>query len=150
MGETCEQIAHTLNREFSLRTTRNSVIGKSRRLGCAPHKYYRIYRAESYVSYRSRPKKEKPVKVAKKQKLPNFYLVEAASDLDIPLEQRKQFLDLGPHDCRWPVGEVASENFFFCGAPAEADYPYCAGHCRRAYDTAYRVRREGNAASNAS
>lgn len=46
---------------------------------------------------------------------------------DIPLEQRKSFMQLNGHDCRWPYGEVGSEGFFFCGAETEGA-SYCPTH----------------------
>jgi hypothetical protein len=35
--------------------------------------------------------------------------------------------------CRWPVGDPRSSRFFFCGAQAAHNKPYCAEHCARAY-----------------
>lgn len=35
--------------------------------------------------------------------------------------------------CCWPEGEPGTDDFRFCGAPAEPDRPYCLDHCRRAY-----------------
>ncbi len=54
-------------------------------------------------------------------------------DFAIATPQRKTIFELGPHDCRWPVGEPKSDLFFFCGAVTEKDRPYCSSHCRRAY-----------------
>lgn len=51
---------------------------------------------------------------------------------DIPLEQRKQLLDLNSNDCRWPYGDPGKPDFFFCGAPADCQ-PYCRMHTRVAY-----------------
>jgi GcrA cell cycle regulator len=42
-------------------------------------------------------------------------------------------LSLGPHACRWPIGEPAAGGFGFCGRPAEGGGSYCAGHRARAY-----------------
>ncbi len=35
--------------------------------------------------------------------------------------------------CSWPEGEPGTENFRFCGVPAEPGKPYCAPHCAVAY-----------------
>jgi GcrA cell cycle regulator len=54
-------------------------------------------------------------------------------DLDIPQEQRRAFLELEGHQCRWPVGEPEDAGFFFCAAVKLEDSSYCAGHHARAY-----------------
>lgn len=54
----------------------------------------------------------------------------AAFDAAIPVEQRKTFAQLGPRDCRWPVGDVGSPDFFFCGAVTLDDRSYCFFHHR--------------------
>ena len=63
----------------------------------------------------------------------------AISDLDIPLGQRKSFMELAPGDCRWGVGDVGSPGFFFCGAPQAPGLPYCHAHRARAYNGKGRV-----------
>jgi GcrA cell cycle regulator len=52
-------------------------------------------------------------------------------DRQIPLGQRKAFLELEPHHCRWPVGEPDEPGFFFCAATKLDDHWYCADHHRR-------------------
>jgi GcrA cell cycle regulator len=42
-------------------------------------------------------------------------------------------LSLGPHACRWPIGEPAAGGFGFCGRAAAGAGSYCAGHRARAY-----------------
>lgn len=49
---------------------------------------------------------------------------------DIPVGQRKQLLELEPHHCRWPYGDVGSDDFFFCGGDKMWGYSYCAMHAR--------------------
>jgi GcrA cell cycle regulator len=61
------------------------------------------------------------------------YVDEPGADADIPPGQRRAFLELGERSCRWPVGDPASAEFFFCGGETVAGRPYCAGHCARAY-----------------
>jgi GcrA cell cycle regulator len=43
--------------------------------------------------------------------------------------------------CQWPIGDPASQDFKFCGAPIEPGRPYCAHHCENAY-----IRRDNKAA----
>ena len=35
--------------------------------------------------------------------------------------------------CQWPFGEPGKEDFYFCGAPAIPERPYCEEHCKLAY-----------------
>jgi GcrA cell cycle regulator len=41
-------------------------------------------------------------------------------------------IDLKSHHCRWPVAGAGATTLF-CGGSAYAGYPYCATHCRMAY-----------------
>lgn len=53
---------------------------------------------------------------------------------DIPIEQRRTILDVGPSDCRWPYGEPGTESFFFCGAP-KFRRSYCIMHAHISYQS---------------
>ncbi len=55
------------------------------------------------------------------------------NDAKIPQNQRKSLLDLGKRDCRWPVGDPMTEDFFFCGARVWGKQAYCRHHCNRAW-----------------
>jgi GcrA cell cycle regulator len=48
----------------------------------------------------------------------------------------KALLDLGAHDCRWPIGEPRQPGFHFCGEPQAAGRPYCALHWQMAFQPA--------------
>jgi len=61
------------------------------------------------------------------------YIDDPLVDADIPVSQRRAFLELSGRACRWPVGNPGSADFFFCGAEAFVGKPYCAAHCARAY-----------------
>ncbi|MBR0693618.1 GcrA family cell cycle regulator [Bradyrhizobium lablabi] len=41
--------------------------------------------------------------------------------------------ELTEFNCHWPKGDPHEPDFEFCGAPALHDLPYCAHHCRIAY-----------------
>lgn len=56
----------------------------------------------------------------------------------IPIEQRKQIVDLSEGDCRWPYGTPGSDDFFFCGAPKPEGGPYCHVHACSAFQRAGR------------
>jgi GcrA cell cycle regulator len=42
-------------------------------------------------------------------------------------------LDIDTHQCRWPIGDPATQNFLFCGNDAINGLAYCVGHARMAY-----------------
>jgi hypothetical protein len=52
---------------------------------------------------------------------------------DILPAQRRSLLELSDDTCKWPVGDPATPDFFYCGAPAHNGRPYCEHHCLRAY-----------------
>lgn len=125
--------------------TRNAVIGKCHRLGLtgrqrrasATPKQPRVQRRASGFKRSG----NLLLSIAKVEPLPEPHIEDGA----IPAEQRKTLLQLTPTCCRYPVGDPAAPEFFFCGAEAEADRPYCAGHCARAFDSAS-TRRSSQAA----
>ena len=61
------------------------------------------------------------------------YVEDARLDANIPRRRRRALLELTDDTCRWPVGDPSSSRFFFCGARAAHNKPYCAEHCARAY-----------------
>lgn len=44
-----------------------------------------------------------------------------------------RFEDLRAHHCRWPIGDPQDPAFGFCGARRLEAKPYCADHCKVAY-----------------
>lgn len=117
--------------------TKSAVIGKAHRLGLPrlkllDGKAIRIYRTRAKRQRREvRPGLPLPkAKIVRKPAVPEAPMV---IDAQIPFEQRKTLLQLEKGDCRWPVGDPQTADFFFCGAPAFAGQPYCAAHCRRAH-----------------
>ncbi|KQI68092.1 GcrA cell cycle regulator [Loktanella sp. 3ANDIMAR09] len=37
-------------------------------------------------------------------------------------------MDLTEKTCKWPVGDPATQDFWFCGLPSQAGKPYCEAH----------------------
>ncbi|GGL70324.1 GcrA family cell cycle regulator [Wenxinia marina] len=37
-------------------------------------------------------------------------------------------MELTERTCKWPVGDPATENFWFCGLPVQQGKPYCEAH----------------------
>lgn len=121
--------------------TRSACIGKAARIGLAerPHTggtQGRPHRASK------KPRKRRVNKIVHSSPHGNgLRVIETVEqDLpmsrlcadDIPLEQRKQILDLNDHDCRFPYGDPGKPDFFFCGAHTDCQ-PYCRMHTRVAY-----------------
>ena len=42
--------------------------------------------------------------------------------------RRLTLMELTERTCKWPVGEPATDNFWFCGLPTQAGKPYCEAH----------------------
>ncbi len=109
--------------------TRNAVIGKLHRLGLtgqdggskqsngtpkprAPRAARPVVQTQEGDESRSLPLPPRSV-----------------DDLAIAPEQRRTLMELTNETCRWPVGELSSPDFFYCGAPANnAIHPYCQHH----------------------
>ena len=42
-------------------------------------------------------------------------------------------MELTERTCKWPVGDPATEDFWFCGLTAQAGKPYCEAHVSVAF-----------------
>jgi GcrA cell cycle regulator len=126
--------------------TRNAVIGKVHRLGLSG-------RAKSPSS--SAPRARKPrshmMRVPRTMSRGNTalalaYEMEPEPEPElieniIPIGQRRTLLELTDATCRWPIGDPASSEFFFCGGAPLNGLPYCSYHSRVAYQPASDRRR---------
>jgi GcrA cell cycle regulator len=130
--------------------TRNAVIGKVHRLGLSG-------RAKTPASSAPRQRKARQphmLRVARPAVRGNTALAHAyAYDIDveaepepieniIPMGQRRTLLELKEDTCRWPIGDPAGPDFFFCGGKPVTGLPYCSYHCRIAYQPASERRRD--------
>jgi GcrA cell cycle regulator len=102
-------IAQTLSREFSVRLTKNAVIGMGHR--------QKEVRDESKVGRKRKPRDPfatKPPKQKKKKPKP-------------PKPRPLIYVqDLLPNDCRWPYGD--RHPYTFCGHPQIEGSSYCKDH----------------------
>ncbi|MFO1105898.1 MAG: GcrA family cell cycle regulator [Amaricoccus sp.] len=59
--------------------------------------------------------------------------------------RRLTLMQLTERTCKWPVGDPATDDFWFCGLPAVAGKPYCETHVAVAFQpmSARRDRRAG-------
>ena len=42
--------------------------------------------------------------------------------------KRISLMELTEKTCKWPVGDPATDDFWFCGLPVQAGKPYCEAH----------------------
>ena len=152
-GQSASQIAKELGG-----VTRNAVIGKVHRLGLsnrtgaapAPGKpeQTRIEAADSsapkedtMVAEAPQPDRPAPAANPRKQIIPagqplppqpsaNEISPEAlASVREVEKKSKKiSLMELTERTCKWPVGDPATEDFWFCGLPAQQGKPYCEAH----------------------
>lgn len=118
--------------------TRNAVIGKLHRLG---------FNREHQPAPKTKRKPRQPTRLAAQRSIIRQALDEAqpVEPIDaaalMPEAQRRSLLELTADCCRWPVGEPATADFFFCGGAVLQGLSYCAYHTRVAYQPAAERRR---------
>jgi len=47
--------------------------------------------------------------------------------------KRLQLMELTERTCKWPVGDPATDDFWFCGHPVQQGKPYCEAHVSVAF-----------------
>jgi len=47
--------------------------------------------------------------------------------------KRLSLLELTERTCKWPIGDPATDDFFFCGLPCHPGKPYCESHVAVAF-----------------
>lgn len=134
------QIAATLGK------SRNSVIGRAHRDNLPQHVKANCGSPGRKCGTRKERKVRQLATNGKHtfvQSVPFWEPAPKIIDELIPTEQRKTLLELGDHDCRFPVGHVGEEGFFFCGEPTAniyEDRPYCPAHYHRSIQPAWKQR----------
>jgi len=115
-GLSASQIAQQISRKWEhRRICKSTILNKARRMGLPG-------RRRSVESYRGNTKRiRKPVPFA------------TIIDTNIPIEQRRTLVQLEPRECKWPIGDPESPEFFFCGGAAHERGPYCSAHHHRAF-----------------
>ena len=128
-GLSCREIAREIG------VTRNAVAGKISRLKLSRPKH---------VSGKHSEQKDNP-KFRRSRVLKRYQILMAlrtmqppsAEELTIHNGHRCSLLELTQEKCRWPIGNPAAVDFWFCGNKAVEGLPYCAGHARIAYKPAF-------------
>jgi GcrA cell cycle regulator len=121
------------------------VIGKVHRLGLSGRA-----KSPSSAAPRARKPRSHIMRVARPAIRGNTALafeMEQEPELElieniIPIGQRRTLLELNQDTCRWPIGDPASPEFFFCGGKPLTGLPYCGYHSRVAYQPASERRRD--------
>ena len=153
-GKSASQIAALLGHGL----TRNAVIGKVHRLGLAG----RAKSPNPSAPRPPRPAAASPHRVAAPRApilgsaprvvrgatalalSPETMLDPQPQILEsvvLPMSPRVTIVDLKEAMCRWPLGDPASPEFRYCGAPSTSG-PYCAHHGALAYQPAQERRRD--------
>jgi GcrA cell cycle regulator len=144
--------ARQIARELGGGVTKSAVLGKIHRLGIAelspnawPGRWRRGAKNGRHIFHRT---VERPFSWIRQgqQWLRPVWMIEAkpyvddpGKDVDISLAQRRSLLELASHDCRWPVGDPSTADFFFCGAEVLRGKPYCRAHGERARRRGYQT-----------
>ena len=134
-GKTAGEIGAELGK------TRNAVIGKLHRMGMA--------RKQLEAAKLAREKEEEERRLAEQAKRDDAATKEGAkpngqdqevSELDTIEAHRESaknaeekslrlsLMELTSRTCKWPIGDPATEEFWFCGLPSQPGKPYCTAH----------------------
>ena len=98
--------------------TRNAVIGKVHRLGLSN-------RTEEPEAAAPAPAPAPEPVAREKPAAPRAVPQPAAA----PLRPKKlTLMELTERTCKWPIGDPATDKFWFCGLPSVAGKPYCEAH----------------------
>lgn len=54
-------------------------------------------------------------------------LIEKAAEIE-KRAHKLSLMELTEKTCKWPIGDPATENFWFCGHPSQTGKPYCETH----------------------
>ena len=150
-GQSASQIAKELGG-----VTRNAVIGKVHRLGLSnrtsPQPAKPMKDKEAPAKAEAQAENEAPVKAdtaaperpstpARKPIIPagqplppqpsaNEISPEALANVrEVEKKAKKiSLMELTERTCKWPVGDPATEDFWFCGLPVQQGKPYCEAH----------------------
>ncbi|NNE87934.1 MAG: GcrA cell cycle regulator [Silicimonas sp.] len=146
-GQSASQIAKELGG-----VTRNAVIGKVHRLGLSNRAGSSAPAPEKKSAKPAAPKKgaaktSTEVKVVEVTVTPRKPIVPAGQPLppqpsanEISPEalakvnevektaKRISLMELTERTCKWPIGDPATEDFWFCGLSVQQGKPYCEAH----------------------
>lgn len=127
-GLTTRQIADRLG------TTKNSVIGKMRRIGIP------LARKPGGGTGGSKARRKRRVRVQPKPIMDVFAMqpslaptIEPEPMDIIPVGQRRSIMELNRYMCRWIVGDPKTPDHYYCGGPVVDNCSWCAAHLAKLY-----------------
>ncbi len=113
--------------------TRNAVIGKVHRLGlsgrAAPAKPKAVTVEREPVVQAAAPSQPAP----EREPAPVRSVLRDLPPISDINAGRLTVSNIGSSDCKWPIGDPASDDFHFCGQPSTGGKPYCAYHAQLAF-----------------
>jgi GcrA cell cycle regulator len=121
-GMSASQVARQLGG-----VSRSAVIGKVHRLGITVREVPVRQRGAVRTASRAQPR-SRPVREAVIAPRPALRLAAVAE-----MTATQSILGLEIHSCRWPIGDVESDDFGFCGRDKTARASYCEDHARGAF-----------------
>ena len=93
------------------------------------------------------PVRPKPTGIVPQPPAPSEISAEALANLaEVAKKARRlTLMQLSERTCKWPVGDPATDDFWFCGLPTMPGKPYCDTHVAVAFQpmSARRDRRAG-------
>lgn len=107
--------------------SRSAVIGKVHRLGITAREIPPRQRAAVRTASRAQPR-NRSTREAIIAPRPALRLAAIAE-----MTATQSILGLEIHSCRWPIGDVDSHDFGFCGREKTARASYCEDHARGAF-----------------
>ncbi|MEP4032853.1 GcrA family cell cycle regulator [Roseibium polysiphoniae] len=155
-GHSASQIAGELGG-----VTRNAVIGKVHRLGLSgraktpapaskPRRSRTTTASTSSSNRPSAPQPQTQGATALKMETAPAPVAQIKPEAEpiaelVPISERASILTLTERTCKWPIGDPSSDDFYFCGRSSDAGVPYCAHHCKIAYQPVSDRRRDRKA-----
>ena len=127
--------------------TRNAVIGKVHRLGLSGRAkpssggIKRVKRTAKQGAY-SRTKSSNRSQRSGKGTGLSVVTRTVVDDMPEPTPLKLELVDLTEKTCRWPYGDPATDDFYFCGCNSKEDSPYCEYHSKLAFQPTVDRRRE--------
>jgi GcrA cell cycle regulator len=133
-GESGSEIARAMHA-----TSRSAVIGKVHRLKLDGRKITKVVAAaNNAISQRLRRRRNGNSKNSKTVHYVDGKIFVLQGEIGMVEETPPDFknpvrlIELETHHCRWP-GDGCGPDLLCCGEPKLDGYPYCAPHCRIAY-----------------
>lgn len=114
-GKSASEIARTIGAP-----SRNAVIGKASRLNLPKQEKKRAPQKRA-VNNNDAPARPLPV-------------IDRSDAHKAFGKNPCGLMDLGPQQCRWPVGDPKAKDFVFCAAPRGRHHNYCDRHAAMAGD----------------